>query len=126
MPAATKTHMTGKTLLERMWELLDEVMDLLMTLNPDDADHLKGRAYGIAQCLALMTDPIHATVDDVRATAMERWEARSDGRTLAHPADGRHNETGAELIAAVERKRRRGQTRVHPYQDPEIPRCVRS
>lgn len=112
MPAGHRAATAGKSLIERMWELLDGAMDQLMALPEHDTVNLRGRAYGIAQCLALMTDPIHANVDDVRERAMERWRARQDGDSIAHPGDGRHIETGAELEAAVERKRRRGQTRV--------------
>src|SRR5882724_934068 len=114
MPAGHRAAKAGRSLIERMWGLLDEVMDSLMGsgLAEEDTYHIRGRAYGIAQCLALMTDPIHANVDDVRERAMERWRARQNGGGIAHPGDGRHIETGAELEAAVERKRRRGQTGV--------------
>lgn len=118
MPAGHRAATAGKSLIERMWELLDgtmsELLGPLREWGPNDTkvSEARGRAYGIAQCLALMTDPIHANVDDVRERAMERWRARQDGDSIAHPGDGRHVETGAELEAAVERKRRRGQTRV--------------
>lgn len=118
MPAGHRAATAGKSLIERMWELLDRTMDALLVdlagygKHDTKVSEMRGRAYGIAQCLALMTDPIHANVDDVRERAMERWRARQDGDSVAHPGDGRHAEAGAELEVAVERKRRRGQTGV--------------
>lgn len=85
----------GKSILEIMWEELDEIMDRLMTDGrPEDDPAIvvldtrglaaewqaygeeRGQAQGVAYCLAVLINPYAVNVDNVRSTAMERWEGR--------------------------------------------------
>jgi hypothetical protein len=69
-----------------MWEDLDGCIDTLMDndtqdLSIDDADlnRLKGRAEGVAWCIAVMTQsPREININAIKTEAMERWEARND------------------------------------------------
>lgn len=70
----------GKSLLDLLWEHLDQFMDDLMAPAHEGGDleqaELKGRAYGMAHAIALVTNPYHPDLDTVRADAVERWESR--------------------------------------------------
>lgn len=66
----------GKSLLELMWEELDETMDRLMVPGAA-AETDKGQALGIAWCIALVTNPYHVNMEAIREEALERWEERN-------------------------------------------------
>lgn len=88
----------GKSILEIIWEELDDVMDRLMDKGVptfpsaartpaeswrDQAEEWqlygeeRGRAQGVAYALAVLTNPYHIDVDAIRATALERWKERT-------------------------------------------------
>lgn len=89
----------GKTLLEIIWEELDEVMDRLMADGVPSTDmrlsqgygtpemaeafrrwgEERGQAQGLAYALAVLTNPYHVDVDAIRAQAVARWKERHDG-----------------------------------------------
>lgn len=68
----------GKSLIEMIWDQLDEVMDRLMDGSAEETD--KGKAFGIATSLAILRNPydVPAALEAVRAEAMERWESRDN------------------------------------------------
>lgn len=89
----------GKTLLEIIWEDLDRVMDILMegiipqypnanrTLRfswKQQAEEWqaygeeRGQAQGLAYAIAVLTNPYHVDVDNIRLEAMKRWQQRTE------------------------------------------------
>lgn len=73
----------GRSLVEILWEDLLSCIDRLMDkdeldLPEDDPDNnrLKGRAEGVAWCIAvILHSPKTPDINEVKAEAMERWEA---------------------------------------------------
>ena len=80
MDGGFKTE-AGRTLLGTMWEEHDACMDDLMLDAPGSQNEgilCKGRAQGIAWCIALLTHaPNDPNVGDIKVEAMERWESRN-------------------------------------------------
>jgi hypothetical protein len=72
----------GKSILEYLWEMMDATYADLME-NPDKKK-LQGRAGGIAEALALMSNPYLRDVEAVRNAAHERWEAVQEGAVAPH------------------------------------------
>lgn len=70
--------MHGPTLYSQLWTLLDRMVDELMKA---PSDLTKGRAQGVAECIVIFGKPLVNDVDEVRAKAMERWEARQKKTT---------------------------------------------
>jgi hypothetical protein len=73
----------GKSLLDLLWEQLDQFVDDLQLVADvaDDSTTLweaRGRAHAAAVCVALATNPYHPQVDAIKAEAMERWENAHD------------------------------------------------
>jgi hypothetical protein len=68
----------GRSIIEIIWEDLDDVMDRLMA-EPTDAD--KGEALGLARALATMMNPYEKNVDSIRGEAFERWQEREERRS---------------------------------------------
>jgi hypothetical protein len=65
----------GKSIIEHIWDELDDTMDGLMDGSGAGAEP-KGIALGLATALALMYNPLDPNVDAVREEAMERWDLR--------------------------------------------------
>lgn len=65
----------GASIVERLEEDLDKVMDSLMSgeLDEDALEQERGWARGLATAISYMRT---CDIDDVRAQAMERWENR--------------------------------------------------
>lgn len=62
-----------------MWHELDAVVDRIQARVERGKEPKKrdlGQALGLATAIALVNNPVEPDVDDVRATAMERWESR--------------------------------------------------
>ena len=76
----------GPTLLDIMWEdLLACISNLMdsqdLVIDDPDLNRLKGRAEGIAWCIAVLTQsPAKPDVNIVKAEAMERWSAEDEDR----------------------------------------------
>lgn len=74
------SDVAGKSVLDLMWERLDAFVDELMAPAHEGGElervERKGHAYGMAEAIALITNPYHSDIDAVRADAMERWELR--------------------------------------------------
>lgn len=71
---------TGPTLRELAFQKLDAVMDRLMDATLDEqpiSPTDRGEAKGMAEIIAIFTDPYNPDVDAIRAEATERWEARN-------------------------------------------------
>lgn len=92
----------GPSLLETLWEELDNVMDRLMSdeVPPSDVPpkpsvqnkmplaawrdewmgygETRGNAQGIAYAIAVIEQPYEPNVPGVKVRAMERWEERND------------------------------------------------
>ena len=72
----------GRSLLELMEDSLDEIVWQLALAgaHPDTPDAatvlLRGRARGVAECIALVRTPYAPDVDAVRAAASSRYQAR--------------------------------------------------
>lgn len=61
----------GRSIIEMLWELMDETYAELM----DGAGkRMQGRASGLADALALMTNPYLRDADAIKAAAHARWE----------------------------------------------------
>lgn len=69
----------GKSLVEIMWDELDHLVDNLMDDGSEAGDGLdKGRADGVAFCIALITNPYYPNVPAVKAEAMDRRAGREE------------------------------------------------
>lgn len=71
---------TGPTLRELAFQKLDAVVDELMDHRLDGKPipvEAKCICQGMAEIIAIFTDPYNPDVDAIRAEAMERWEARN-------------------------------------------------
>lgn len=77
------SELAGKSVLDLLWERLDAFVDDLMStaLLATPTEELKGRAYGMAEAIALITNPYHPDIEAVRGEAMGRWEQRQEVRT---------------------------------------------
>jgi len=62
----------GKSLYEMMWEELDAIVERLMAGAASEED--KGRAQGVAFCIATVQNPYRPNIEAVREEAMRRWE----------------------------------------------------
>lgn len=77
-----KSHpVTGRNLLEIMWELIDQAMNVLMSPEADEmfpAEHREhvGYALGLATMYATFVNPYQPDIDAVRHEAVARWEER--------------------------------------------------
>lgn len=84
----------GKSIIEILWEHLDDVMDKLMEEGKPESwesgsrevgvvghwqqyGEERGQAQGLAYALAVMTNPYHPDMDGIRANAVKRWEERA-------------------------------------------------
>lgn len=67
---------SGKSIVQRLWDYMDDVMDRLMEDLGDEDD--RGFAMGIATALSLMLLPYSedADIETIREQAIERWEER--------------------------------------------------
>ena len=71
-----------KTLVQQMWDLLDDVMNELMDADdPKEKDFYKSRARAIAECIAIFMRPFFETADEIAAEAVRRYKARQSGDT---------------------------------------------
>lgn len=69
----------GKTLLEIMWDELDHLVDNLCDEGSEAEDGLdKGRADGVAFCIALITNPYRPDMPAIKAEAMDRRAEREE------------------------------------------------
>jgi len=111
----------GKSVLDLLWEKLDQYVDKFQELNEytdqrewENLAEAKGRAHAAAVCVALVTNPYHPDVDVVKTDAMERWELRqgvSDHQEkLVRKTVRTHNERTTSMTDD-ERARRREQRR---------------
>lgn len=77
---------TGKSILELAWDELDAVMEILMAPGDFDLeealDWYKGRANGLATCIALMHNPYVPDVVAVRELAKERYRQLEAGEPV--------------------------------------------
>ena len=100
----------GKSLLDLLWEQLDQFVDDLQLVADviEDSTTLweaKGRAHAAAMCVALATNPYSPQVDAIKAEAMERWVQREEPATpVTRPQRERTTSMTNE-----ERRRRREQ-----------------
>lgn len=70
----------GPSLIERMWHELDQIMDRLVEPGAEAEDGLdKGRAQGVAYCLAILETPYQTDIERIRRIAMERRRVREHG-----------------------------------------------
>lgn len=96
----------GKSIIELLWDDLDDTMDILMDkctkcyamagthvgMNHRlvleeyeleySVDEYRGRAQGVAYALALMSNPYLRDVDAVRKLAKERYDQRVNGEPV--------------------------------------------
>lgn len=82
----------GRSLVEIMEDELDEVYDRLVESGADADDIDKGKAQGIALCIAIIQAPYFPNVDTVRADAVRRHEWRKETRSSWSSAGSRASE----------------------------------
>lgn len=97
-----KSPNAGRSIMEILWEELDDIMDRLMEDGePSVNDHLigkypieydigelqeafklwgeeRGKAQATAYAIAIMTNPYQPSIPDIKAEAMRRWQERQD------------------------------------------------
>lgn len=66
----------GKTLVEQMWDKLDETMEQVMVEQLAEA---KVRARAIAECIVIFMEIYFPTTDDVAKEAVRRYNAKKNG-----------------------------------------------
>ena len=71
----------GKSIVEMLEDLLDGLVGWLKTADPEttpDAElqEMKGRAAGVADCIAVIQNPYYPNVIQVKAAAVRRYEYR--------------------------------------------------
>lgn len=72
----------GPTLLQRTWDMLDEVMVAIMEPPGDPEKHdAQIRARAIADVLAMFMVPHFKTRDEISAEAVRRYQAKQNGDT---------------------------------------------
>lgn len=108
------SDVVGKSVLDLLWERLDSFVDELMAPAHEGGElelaERKGHAYGMAEAIALVTNPYHPDIDAVRGEAMERWGQRS--RVDSAPIDTSEKRRLRERTTSMtddERRRRREQ-----------------
>ena len=69
----------GQSLLDGMWEELMTIGDRLMTGQEAEDGQDKGRAEGVAYCIALVQKPYAPDIQAVRAEFVERWRDAQEG-----------------------------------------------
>lgn len=83
----------GPTLIEALWNEMDDIMERLMTGTESEDGGDKYRAQELAWVLAIVTNAYDPSVDRIRAEAMERWNRAQDepagGSTLNREEQGR-------------------------------------
>lgn len=90
----------GKSLISLHWADLDNLIDKIR--DPANADHAelerwKGRAEGIAICLARTSVPYFRTDTDILIRAKQRWEMRQGTREFSPtPGDMQPSDVGYE------------------------------
>lgn len=103
------SELAGKSVLDLLWERLDAFVDELMAPAHEGGElelaERKGHAYGMAEAIALVTNPYHPDIDAVRGEAMERWEQRN---AVPPPPDPRGTPVSERGLA---RRRRRAARR---------------
>jgi hypothetical protein len=82
----TATVPAGKSILELMWDELDALMEILMMPGDFDLDEdirwYRGRANGLATCIALVHNPYVPDVVAVRQLAKDRYEQVQAGEQV--------------------------------------------
>ena len=68
----------GRSIIDHLWEALDEAMEPLLDGDGEPTDTQRGYARGLATALAVMYNPLAPNVDAVRETAIERWEMEQE------------------------------------------------
>lgn len=104
----------GKSVLDLLWERLDAFVDELMAPAHGGGElelaERKGHAYGMAEAIALITNPYHPDIEAVRADAMERWELRNGisdyQEKLVQKTVRTRNERTTSMTDAERRRRR--------------------
>lgn len=86
VPRDTASVPAGKSILELMWDELDVLMEILMAPSDFDLEEevtwYRGRANGLATCIALVHNPYVPDVNAVRALAKERYEQMMNGEPV--------------------------------------------
>jgi hypothetical protein len=75
---------TGKTLLEKSWDELDDVIDAIKAYHLSmpycfrdmNIEQTKGYARGIAECITFFATPYFRIPEDVLRQALKRWKMR--------------------------------------------------
>lgn len=84
--ARVVTVPAGKSILELMWDELDALMEILMDMKhwelEESADWYKGRANGLATCIALVHNPYVPDVMAVRELAKQRYRQAMAGEPV--------------------------------------------
>jgi hypothetical protein len=64
---------------EQMWDQLDACVDRIQRRVNKGKEPMRkdvGEAFGLASAIAAVNNPMEPDIDDVRATAMQRWSIR--------------------------------------------------
>lgn len=97
-----KSPNAGRSIMEILWEELDDIMDRLMEDGEPDVNEYdsgvqyqsidvgeyteavklwgeeRGKAQATAYAIAIMTNPYQPSIPDIKAEAMRRWQERQD------------------------------------------------
>ena len=78
-PMSKPARFGGKSLIEKMWDELDDTVGLIQDEGPssDVKAGLKKYAEGIAFCIAVMAEPYFTSVKGVSVEALRRWKMRT-------------------------------------------------
>lgn len=68
-----------KTLVQQMWDKLDDEVNEIMDNKSVNPDYHRARARAFAECLAIFMVPFFTTADDVAKEGLRRYKARKEG-----------------------------------------------
>lgn len=96
---------TGKSIIEKLWDRLDELMDLIMSMtDPINKGLLQNEARGIAYAIHLMSTPYFQTIGDVSRESVKRYKMRH-GLIEKEPTPGVKGYNPPPIIAVTAAKK---------------------
>jgi len=83
MPMRRDTMPSGKTIIQKLWDELDDVIDKIKAYDNDSAEPIgfaedRGYALGLAMSLAFMSIPFFRTQTDILRQAERRYKMRTN------------------------------------------------
>ncbi len=87
-----------KTLVEQVWEMLDQSIDIIKKDPPDqlNGEYSKHQARAYCNVLAIFMKPIFQSSDEIAREGLKRWQMRQSGEDYETPGLGHLRYAGLE------------------------------